>query len=98
MIPLIIASKMELGWTWIMLPFNIIMHAILDHGKANLKTINLLFDQAAHLSQIAITWGVWAITCLDNRVVYLIGLGIALGIYAIQLIVEFIIDLKKTRL
>jgi hypothetical protein len=55
-LPIIIALKGELNWLWILLPINIIIHAIVDHLKANKRVINLVHDQTIHLVQIVITW------------------------------------------
>ena len=35
---------------------NMLIHATIDHLKANLQTINLITDQSIHLIQILITW------------------------------------------
>lgn len=39
---------------------NWILHAVVDHHKANLLRINLVEDQMIHIFQIAITWVTWA--------------------------------------
>ena len=36
--------------------FNMLIHAVVDHQKANRKTINLIQDQLIHLAQIVVTW------------------------------------------
>lgn len=36
--------------------FNVLIHAITDNVKANLKKINLIQDQLIHLLQIILTW------------------------------------------
>ena len=95
MIPMLVASKMELGWAWLVLPFNIIGHVIIDHGKANKHTINLIEDQLMHLVQILLSWGLWAYTCLDNRVAYLIGTGVTFGYFIIKLVIDIILELKR---
>lgn len=97
MIPMIIASKMELGWAWLVLPFNIIDHAIIDHGKANKHTINLIEDQLMHLAQIFLSWGIWAFACLDNRVAYLIGTGVMFGYFIIKFVVDIILDIRRQK-
>lgn len=48
-----------IGWVWLALPINIIIHAIVDDLKANKKVINLWQDQLLHLAQILITWLIW---------------------------------------
>ena len=35
---------------------NWILHAVIDHLKANRKTINLVIDQSCHILQIVVTW------------------------------------------
>lgn len=35
---------------------NWILHAVIDHLKANRKTINLVIDQSCHVLQIVVTW------------------------------------------
>ena len=35
---------------------NLLIHAVVDNAKANLKMINLIEDQLIHLCQIYITW------------------------------------------
>jgi hypothetical protein len=40
---------------------NFIIHAVVDHMKANVKLINLLEDQAIHLIQIIATY--WILFC-----------------------------------
>jgi len=37
----------------------VIIHAITDHEKANLHTINLFEDQGIHLFQIIMVWQLW---------------------------------------
>lgn len=38
---------------------NTIVHAVIDHLKANRRCINLVVDQILHLVQISITIGLW---------------------------------------
>ena len=38
---------------------NMLIHAAVDHLKANLLVINLITDQSIHLIQILITWGIF---------------------------------------
>lgn len=40
------------------------IHMIVDDHKANLKTINLVTDQAIHFSQILLTYGFYYIFCI----------------------------------
>lgn len=35
---------------------NLVIHAVVDHEKANVKSINLITDQWIHMFQIMITW------------------------------------------
>ena len=35
---------------------NWILHTVIDHLKANKKTINLVVDQTCHIIQIVVTW------------------------------------------
>ena len=35
---------------------NWILHTVIDHLKANKKTINLVVDQSCHILQIVVTW------------------------------------------
>lgn len=35
---------------------NMIIHAIIDHLKANVRCINLLTDQLIHISQVILIW------------------------------------------
>lgn len=56
MVPIIIALKGELNWLWLFLPINSLVHAVVDHLKANVRVINLWHDQGIHLLQIVILW------------------------------------------
>lgn len=38
---------------------NTIIHADIDHFKANLLVINLVTDQSCHILQIVLTWLMW---------------------------------------
>lgn len=42
--------------TIIMFSINWIIHAVVDHLKANVKVINLVTDQVIHILQIIVTW------------------------------------------
>lgn len=48
-----------------MLILNVIIHAVVDHAKANLHTINLILDQAMHYFQIVSTWMIFTIHFAD---------------------------------
>lgn len=39
------------------IPGNALIHAFIDNAKANKMRINLITDQALHMTQIAYTWG-----------------------------------------
>jgi len=45
---------------------NMDLHARIDHAKANLGVLNLIADQALHIGQILVTWGlfVFEICCV----------------------------------
>lgn len=56
MLPIAIYQHFDIGIDFIIfLIANIIIHAIIDHIKANLLKINLTTDQLLHLMQIVIT-------------------------------------------
>lgn len=38
---------------------NIVLHALIDHMKANLKLCSLVLDQLMHVVQIYLTWYFW---------------------------------------
>lgn len=40
----------------ILFVFNMVIHMIIDHLKANIRRINLTTDQYLHLLQIVVTW------------------------------------------
>lgn len=48
-------NRIELGWFYITIPLNAVLHACIDHLKANLRTINLITDQTLHAMQILAT-------------------------------------------
>ena len=60
-IPLVVWFPYEymVGWFWIALPINILIHAIVDDLKANKQILNLWQDQLIHLGQIIVTWVIW---------------------------------------
>ena len=49
-------GQLIIGWVIAFLFVNVVLHAITDHTKANVKTINLIQDQLVHMVQILITW------------------------------------------
>ena len=49
-------SQIDLNWFYLVLPINLIIHAIIDDLKANKFKINLIIDQSIHFIQIFITW------------------------------------------
>lgn len=56
MLPLAFCSQWELGWFYILYPINTIIHSIVDDLKANKKRLNLVQDQAIHITQILTTY------------------------------------------
>ena len=61
MLPLMIASSFALGWLWIALPINCLIHMLVDDAKANRHKINLWQDQSIHFIQISITFALFVI-------------------------------------
>ena len=58
-LPILIYSlynQIDLNWFYLVLPINLIIHAIVDDLKANKFKINLIIDQSIHFTQIFITW------------------------------------------
>ena len=58
-LPILIYSlynQINLNWFYLVLPINLIIHAIIDDLKANKFKINLIIDQSIHFIQIFITW------------------------------------------
>lgn len=58
-LPIIIYSlynQIDLNWFYLVLPINLIIHAVIDDLKANKFKINLIIDQSIHFIQIFITW------------------------------------------
>ena len=49
-------NQIDLNWFYLVLPINLIIHAIIDDLKANKFKINLIIDQSIHFIQIFITW------------------------------------------
>lgn len=44
------------GWYVILFVWNVVIHSLVDHAKANMKLINLYEDQRVHFIQIMMTW------------------------------------------
>lgn len=40
---------------------NLLIHAVVDNAKANLKKLNLIQDQLIHLCQIYVTWIIFVV-------------------------------------
>lgn len=58
-LPILIYSlynHIDLNWFYLVLPINLIIHAIIDDLKVNKFKINLIIDQSIHFIQIFITW------------------------------------------
>ena len=63
MLPIAFAMDFDVDFGFaIFFVTNTLSHAIIDHMKANDKTINLWVDQLLHMAQIAFT--LWALTPL----------------------------------
>ena len=63
-LPILIYSlynQIDLNWFYLVLPINLIIHAIIDDLKANKFKINLIIDQSIHFMQIIITWVIFAL-------------------------------------
>ena len=57
-LPILIYSlynQIDLNWFYLVLPINLIIHAVIDDLKANKFKINLIIDQCIHFMQIFIT-------------------------------------------
>ena len=52
----LIVTEMFAPLMLLVIPVNIIIHAIVDDLKANKKKINLITDQLIHFVQIVLTW------------------------------------------
>ncbi len=62
MLPCAFALDFSIGWGFaIFFIFNIGIHAVVDHVKANQKLINLWLDQFLHIIQIAVTFVVFVL-------------------------------------
>ena len=60
-VPVIYFSWNELGWLWLILPVNILVHCLIDNLKTNRNTINLIQDQLLHITQVNVTWILWIV-------------------------------------
>lgn len=61
-LPIIIHSmccSIDLGWFWMSIPVNLLIHFVVDDLKANKHAINLIADQYIHFIQIVLTWLIW---------------------------------------
>lgn len=56
MLPIAICMSFNMGCMLLAYPINTVIHAIIDHLKANKLKINLIMDQYIHLVQIAVTF------------------------------------------
>lgn len=68
MMPIIVFSLLkgfELGWFYILIPLNAILHACIDHLKANMHKIDLIDDQVMHAMQILATLICFILTFKD---------------------------------
>ena len=63
-LPILIYSlynQIDLNWFYLVLPINLIIHAIVDDLKANKFKINLIIDQSIHFTQIFITYTIFVL-------------------------------------
>ena len=59
MLPIAVYKNFNVGYPFlILLLFNMAMHAVIDHVKANIKATNLWYDQSLHIILALIT--AWA--------------------------------------
>ena len=57
MLPIAFVLNFEIDLSFLAIFFiNLVIHAVTDDIKANLKKINLITDQSIHVLQILITW------------------------------------------
>ena len=54
-------NQIDLNWFYLVLPINLIVHAIIDDLKANKFKINLIIDQSIHFIQIFITYTIFVL-------------------------------------
>lgn len=52
----LIVTELFVPLMLLVIPVNIVIHAIVDDLKANKKKINLIIDQLIHFAQIILTW------------------------------------------
>lgn len=52
----LIVTELFVPLMLLVIPVNIVIHAIVDDLKANKKKINLIIDQLIHFAQITLTW------------------------------------------
>lgn len=56
-LPIMYLLSFKIGFAFILLfIWNMIIHAVVDHLKANVGIINLIVDQTCHIMQIVTTW------------------------------------------
>ena len=58
---IIFLQKTPGEWLLLSIPFHMMIHAIIDNGKANEHSINLIQDQAVHLFQVLAIWLFYAV-------------------------------------
>ncbi len=52
------------SWMYLFILVNAVIHAVVDHAKANRRVINLVDDQSIHLVQVLFEWfcyGLWVL-------------------------------------
>lgn len=63
MLPIAFVQQFNIGWAFlIMYVMNVVVHALIDNAKANIKAINLWVDQFVHMCQIGFTY--YALLCI----------------------------------
>lgn len=62
MLPICLADEWNPAWwLYLIFAFNVIIHAVVDHLKANIKALNLVADQSIHCLQVVTTWLLWVL-------------------------------------
>ena len=57
MLPVAVSQEFQIGAVFVtMFIINTVVHAIVDHLKANKRKINLVTDQSIHIGQIVLTF------------------------------------------
>ncbi len=56
LIPTLLCSNNISATHFVLFGINLLIHAVVDNAKANLKMLNLIQDQLIHLCQIYVTW------------------------------------------